>query len=69
MFEKLENCPDCGRELRQREYDLQYCERCGTGMFFRHDIPRAEASGSVVQGGVPDPNPIGGSLAVHKIGT
>ncbi len=25
----LEDCPECGRLLRDTELDLQYCESCG----------------------------------------
>lgn len=33
MIEKLENCPDCSKELDQAEYDGQYCRACGTEPF------------------------------------
>jgi hypothetical protein len=34
MLEKLENCPDCRKDLDQAEYDLQLCRTCGTTMGF-----------------------------------
>lgn len=32
-FEKLENCPDCRKELSQNEYDAQFCHTCKTSPF------------------------------------
>ncbi|MBE2191350.1 MAG: hypothetical protein IAE63_04145 [Alphaproteobacteria bacterium] len=31
--DKQENCPDCGKELSQNEYDGQYCDTCKTRPF------------------------------------
>lgn len=49
----------CGRRERGFESRLR-----------NQPLPRAESKAALqFQGGVPDSNPIGGSLAVHKIGT
>lgn len=32
--EKLEDCPDCQKQLSQSEYDGQHCSFCKTNMGF-----------------------------------
>jgi hypothetical protein len=33
MVEKTEICPYCDKRLDQKEYELQFCRRCGTAPF------------------------------------
>jgi hypothetical protein len=33
MAEKTELCPYCDKRLDPREYELQFCRRCGTSPF------------------------------------
>ena len=33
MMEKLDDCPHCGKDLGQAEYDFQFCSTCDTKPF------------------------------------